>query len=114
VDPIGNLTKKETTMTKRKRRHYDANFKSRVALEAIKALKTLAELSSEFGVHANQIRHWKNEFLEKASLVFSENTDDKAALKNLQEERDRLHQRIGQQSMDIDFLKKNLKKLNLV
>jgi len=101
-------------MTKRKRRHYDADFKSRVALESIKELKTLAELSSEFGVHANQIRNWKNEFLEKASLVFSENKDDKEALKNLQEERDRLHQRIGQQSMDIDFLKKNLKKLNLV
>jgi len=106
VDPIGNLSKKQTTMTKRKRRHYDANFKSRVALEAIKELKTLAELSNEFGVHANQIRHWKNEFLEKSSLVFSEKTDDKAALKSLQEERDRLHQRIGQQSMDIDFLKK--------
>jgi len=101
-------------MTKRKRRHYDANFKSRVALEAIKELKTLAELSSEFGVHANQIRPWKNELLEKASLVFSENIDDKAALKNLQEERDRLHQRIGQQSLDIAFLKKNLKKLNLL
>jgi len=114
VDPLGNLTKKEATMTKRKRRHYDANFKSRVALEAIKELKTLSELSSEFGVHANQIRNWKNEFLEKASLVFSENKDDKEALKSLQEERDRLHQRIGQQSMDIDFLKKNLKKLNLL
>jgi len=70
VAPIGTLAKKEPTLTKRKRRHYDANFKSRVALEAIKELKTLAELSSEFGVHANQIRHWKNEFLEKASLVF--------------------------------------------
>jgi len=114
VDPIGILTKKETTMIKRKRRQYDANFKSRVALEAIKELKTLAELSNELGVHGNQIRNWKNKFLEKASLVFSENKDDKAALKNLQEERDRLHQRIGQQSMDIDFLKKNLKKLNLL
>lgn len=101
-------------MIKRKRRHYDANFKAGVALEAIKEIKTLAELSSEFGVHANQIRNWKNEFLEKSSVVFSENKDDKEALKSLQEERDRLHQRIGRQSMDIDFLKKNLKKLNLL
>lgn len=101
-------------MTKRKRRHYDASFKARVALEAIKELKTLAELASEFGIHANQIRNWKNEFLEKASLVFSENKDEKEALKSLKDERDRLHQRIGQQSMDIDFLKKSLKKLNLL
>lgn len=114
MDPIGNMTKKETTMTKRKRRNFDASFKARVALEAIKEIKTLAELASEFGVHTNQIRNWKNEFLEKASVVFSENKDDKEALKRLQEERDRLHQRIGQQSMDIDFLKKSLKKLSLL
>ena len=72
-------------MTKRNRRNFDASFKARVALEAIKGTKTLAELASEFNVHTNQIRNWKNEFLE--------------------EERGRLHRRIGQQSMDIDFLK---------
>jgi len=43
VDPIGIVTKKEATMTKRKRRHYDANFKSRVALEVLKEFKALAE-----------------------------------------------------------------------
>ena len=101
-------------MTKRKRRNYDANFKVRVALEAIKEFKTLAELASEFDAHPNQIRNWKAEFLEKASGVFSGNKDDKDDLRRLKEERDTLHQRIGQQSMEIDFLKKNLKKLNLL
>ena len=100
-------------MTKRNRRNFDASFKARVALETIKETKTLAELASEFNVQTNQIRNWKKEFLEKASVVFSENKDDKEALKHLEEERDRLHRRIGQQSMDIDFLKKSLKKLNL-
>ena len=114
MDPIGMITKKETTMTKRNRRNFDASFKARVALEAIKETKTLAELASEFNVHTNQIRNWKNEFLKKASVVFRENKDDKEALKHLEEERDRLHRRIGQQSMDIDFLKKSLKKLNLL
>jgi len=56
----------------------------------------------------------KREFLEKASLVFSEDKDDKKELRRLEEDRDRLHQRIGEQSMDIDFLKKNLKKVNLL
>jgi len=93
-------------MTKRNQRNFDASFKAHVALEAIKETKTLAELASEFSVHTNQIRNWKNEFLEKASVVFSENKDDKKALNHLEEERDRLHRRIGQQSMDIDFLKK--------
>jgi len=69
----------------------------RVVLESIKELKTLAELGSEFSVHPNQIRNWKNEFLEKASVVFSENQDKKKRLKCLEEEeQDRLHQRIGE------------------
>ena len=93
-------------MRRKTRRNYDASFKVRVVLEAIKDLKTLAQLGSEFSVHPNQIRNWRNEFLEKASVVFSENQGKERALKRLEEERDRLHQRIGEQSMDIDFLKK--------
>ncbi len=101
-------------MSKRKRRHYDANFKIRVVLATLQDGKTLAELASEFDVHPNQIRNWKTEFLEKASEVFSGNKADQDTLRSLKEERDTLHQRIGQQSMEIDFLKKSLKKLNLL
>ena len=103
-------------MEKRKRRNHESGFKVRVVLEAIKEEKTLAELASEFDVHPNQIRNWQNEFLEKASGVFSGNQDKevKDELRSLKEERDTLHRRIGQQSMEIDFLKKNLKKLNLL
>ena len=101
-------------MTKRKRRHYDANFKVRVVLATLQEGKPLAELASAFDVHPNQIRNWKTEFLEKASGVFTGNKDDQDALNILKEERDTLHQRIGQQSMEIDFLKKSLKKLNLL
>ncbi len=101
-------------MPKRKRRLYDASFKMRVVLEALKEMKTLAELASEFDVHPNQIRNWKTEFLDKASEVFSGNKADQDTLRSLTEERDTLHQRIGQQSMEIDFLKKSLKKLNLL
>jgi len=94
-------------MSKRKRRHYDANFKIRVVLATLQDGKTLAELASEFDVHPNQIRNWKTEFLEKASEVFSGNEADQDTLRSLKEERDTLHQRIGQQSMEIDFLKKD-------
>ena len=93
-------------MTKRKRRHDDANFKVRGVLATLQEGETLAELASAFDVHPNQIRNWKPEFLEKASRVFTGNKDDQDALRSLQKERETLHQRIGQQSMEIDFLKK--------
>ena len=93
-------------MTKRKRRQYDANFKVRVVLATLQEGKTLAELASEFEVHPNQIRNGKTEFLEKVSEVFGGNKANQDTLRSVKEERATLHQRIGQQSMEIDFLKK--------
>jgi len=57
-------------MTK-KRRSYSAEFKFKVALEAAKGLKTLNELSSEHGVHPNQISQWKGELLQGGATIFS-------------------------------------------
>ena len=85
----------------------------RVVLEALKEMKMLAELASECDGHPNQVRNWKTELLEKAADVVGGNQADQEALWNLQAERDTLYQRIGQQSMEIEFLK-NLKKLNLL
>lgn len=101
-------------MTRRKRKTYDDCFKAKVALEAIKETETLAELASKYDVHANQIRNWKNEFLENVAMVFGGDKDSKAENNDLKKEREELHKRIGEQTMQIDFLKKNLKKLNLL
>jgi transposase-like protein len=57
-------------MSKRRRR-FGAEFKFKVALEAAKGTKTLNELSSEYGVHANQISAWKRELLEGGATLFS-------------------------------------------
>jgi len=54
------------------RKSYDATFRAKVALEAVKGEKTLAELSSEFSVHPNQIRNWRKQLLEMLPDLFTD------------------------------------------
>lgn len=99
---------------KRSRRVLDDAFKTKVVLEALKEAMTLNELASKYEVHPNQISQWKTQFLKNASTVFSGPKDEKKELERLREERDVLHKRIGEKDMENEFLKKNLRKLNLL
>jgi len=110
----GAKMNKQSTKSRKPRRSMEDGFKTRVVLEALKESMTLNELGSKYEVHPNQIRTWKNQFLENASSVFGGDKDVSEELKKLKTERELLHQVIGQQTMDIEFLKKNLKKLNLL
>lgn len=89
-------------MTKRK--NYSAQFKSRVALEAIRGELTLAELASKHGVHPTQITKWKRKALEGLSDIFS----DKAAKSTVSHEGEirELHAKIGQLTVEKDFLER--------
>ena len=53
------------------RKKFEARFKARVALEAVKGEKTMAQISSEYGVHANMVSRWKQELLRGMPEVFS-------------------------------------------
>jgi transposase-like protein len=76
------------------RKRHDAAFKAKVALEAAKGEKTIAQLSSGFGVHANQIRQWKKQLLDDLPSLFSDRQSKKEkGDEALQEE---LHRQIGQ------------------
>mgnify|MGYP003331022404 CR=1 FL=1 len=88
----------------RSRRSFDAAFKARVALEALKEEKPLAELAKLYNVHPNQISLWKKQLLQGASELFS----DKRKHKELtdESEKDRLYQKVGQLEMELDWLKK--------
>ncbi|MBM3417082.1 MAG: transposase [Bacteroidetes bacterium] len=96
-------------MTKQTRRKFSADFKTKVALEATKNQKTLAQLSQQFGVNAIPISKWKGEFLENMAAVFSGNNS--AGNEQGSAEIEKLYAQIGQLKVKNDFLKKSARKL---
>jgi transposase-like protein len=95
---------------RRPRRNHSAAFKAKVALEAIRGEQPLAELATKFDVHATQIAQWKAELLKGAEAVFDSGKPppDKAADLN------RLHAKIGQLTLENDFLESALTKAGLL
>lgn len=91
------------------RKNHDAAFKARVALEAVKGEKTLAELSSEYSVHANQIGQWRKQLLEELPNLFSDRK--KKAEREREEVESELYKQIGQLKVELDWLKKKSKLL---
>ena len=89
---------------KKKRQNHSAAFKAKVALEAIRGLKTSAELASQYGVHPTQIAKWKKRVLEEVPGIFSGR--QKRAEQDDEELRARLYQQIGQLQVELDWLKK--------
>jgi transposase-like protein len=88
------------------RKKFEAGFKAKVALEALRGEKTMAELSSDYGVHANMILRWKQELLQGAAGIFN-NRHGKQD--NSQEEKvDKLYKSIGELKVENDWLKKKL------
>jgi transposase len=95
-------------MTRRPRRNHSSAFKAKVALDAIRSDKTLAELAKLHDVHPNQITDWKNQLLKGAANVFGAEAAEPAIdLKDL-------HAKIGQQSLEIDFLSGALTRVGLL
>ena len=86
------------------RKQYNAKFKTQVVLSAIHEGKTLSELSSEFGVHANQIARWKKEFLNRAEEIFGREADKRSQDAEVREAE--LYRQIGQLKVELDWLKK--------
>lgn len=98
-------------MTKRTRRTHSATFKAKVALAAIKGGRTLAELAQQFDVHPNQITEWKRQLQQKAAGVFGPtgqaSNEPRVDLKVL-------HAKIGQLTLENDFLESAFTKAGLL
>ena len=98
-------------MTRRPRRNHSPAFKARVAVAAIKGEKTLIELAQEFDVHPNQIKQWRDQLLEGAIGVFGDGskaeTEPAIDVKTL-------HAKIGELTLEKDFLSGALGKAGLL
>lgn len=89
-----------------KRKAHSATFKSKVALEAVKELKTVNLLASEYEVHPNQIGLWKKQLKENAADIFSLKRGK--ARKNKEVEEAKLYEEIGRLKIELDWLKKKI------
>jgi|SRR5690606_21261661 transposase-like protein len=99
-------------MTKQTRRRFSPEFKAKVALEAIKNQKTLAQLSQQYEVNAITISKWKAEVLERLPMVFQgvqgTSESDTGGI-----DAEKLYAQIGQLKVENDFLKKSARKLGI-
>lgn len=95
------------------RRQFSSAFKAKVAIEAIKGEKTLNEIASMYEVHPNQVGQWKKEALELLPKAMADSRTKEARDNRLVDE-EQLHRKIGQQAIEIDFLKKKLRQLGLL
>ena len=96
-------------MARRKRRNHSPTFKAQVAVAALKGDKTLAELAQQYDVHPNQITDWKSQLMERSAQVFGDASD-----KPPEVDLKTLHAKIGQLTLENDFLESALTKAGLL
>lgn len=93
------------------RKTYSSNFKSKVAIEAIKSDKTIAEISSSFEVHRDQVQKWKKIALGGIAGLFSDKQSAKEK-RNSEKLIDELYRQIGQLKVENDWVKKKFNSIN--
>jgi transposase-like protein len=90
----------------KKVRHHPAQFKFRVALEAIGELKTTSQIASEYDIHPTLIRKWKKQLREEGVAVFNNPLNRKKQEKEQGIKEAELYEQIGRLKMELEWLKK--------
>lgn len=104
-------------MGTKKIRQFDSKFKAKVALEAIKEEKTIAEIAVMFDVLPRSVAGWKKEFLDNMELVFNKEKavqKYKEELKEKDREQDQLYRQIGKLTTENEWMKKKSEEYGLV
>ncbi len=94
---------------KRKRRNHSPNFKAKVAVAAVRGDKTLIELAEQFDVHPNQIQEWRRKLLDNVDQLFDRGGRQAEETEHKLKE---LHAKIGQLTMERDFLEHGLERIH--
>ncbi len=98
---------------KRKRRSFTADVKAKIALEAMKGEKTINEIAQLYEVHPNQVSQWKGEMLANAASAFDKGKRATDQAERSERKQEKLYKKIGELSMDVEFLKKSCRKLGV-
>ena len=97
-------------MKKQKRKH-TPEFKARIAFEAIQGIKTQNEIANEYEIHPITVSKWKNELLSRMPEIFA--TENPHKNKGKDREKENLQRKIGQLTMEVDFLEKKCDQLGI-
>lgn len=96
---------------KQQRRKHTPEFKARVAFEAIQGLKTQSEIAKEYEIHPIMVGKWKNELIQRMPELFASKSDKKK--QNSEHEKESLQRKVGQLTMEVDFLEKKCRQLGI-
>jgi len=97
-----------------KRREYTPEYKARIVIEVLREESTMSEIAAREELNVKQLGNWKTEFLGNAGRAFSQSRDEKAMARQVSElqEKERDYQaKVGQLTLEVDFLKKSCDKL---
>ena len=93
---------------KNKRKHWTPEEKAAIVLEILREESTLAQIADKYGTTQPQLSKWKSEFIGNMSAVFNKKPDDSVkAARALKEEKEALEKKVGQLTMEMEWLKKN-------
>jgi transposase-like protein len=95
-------------MSKQNRRRHSAKFKARVAMEAIKGIKTASEIAAEYEIHPVQVSEWKIHLMDNMDSAFKKDPKKKKD-KDFTPERNSLQAKVGQLTMEVEWLQKKVR-----
>ena len=98
---------------KRKRRHLSAEFKARIAKEALKEEKTIQQIAQDNDIAPPQVSAWKKELEERMSEIFERKNASDKQLKHHEKRSGQLERKIGQLVIEKEFLEKKCKQLGI-